>query len=326
MNTILIAAASVIPSLVLMWLFYRSDLFPEPPSILWKTFALGLLAILPAAAVEGLLGSVTAGLTNPAGALFDAFIVAALVEETLKLLVLRGYSFRKVHFNEPMDGIQYGVASALGFATLENILYVADGGLGVAVMRGLLSVPGHASWGALLGFYAGRGVLEGRPLRGSLAGLGAAVLFHGLYDFPIMLAFQGDKAFSGTGTQVLMFLLILAVSAAGWVTVLRLVARTRRMQADGGEGSHATTRTLYRGSMPPSRILHAVLAVTGLLLAIGGGLMTVSIAIAFATTPVDDPASTLIGGIIVGLLPLAAGILLYGTAARKLRRRGAARA
>ncbi|HRY61180.1 MAG TPA: PrsW family glutamic-type intramembrane protease [Candidatus Fermentibacter sp.] len=325
MTLVLTILASLLPTALLMWFFYRSDLFPEPPRMLFRTFGLGVLATIPAVALESLASSVFAPLGNPARSLLEAFVTAALVEESLKLLVLRGYSFRKASFDEPMDGIQYGVASALGFATLENVLYVVEGGLGVAVMRGLLSVPGHASWGAMLGFFAGRGVLSGRKARWSLAGLALAVLFHGLYDFPVMLAFQGDKAYSSPGTQALMFLLLLAVSVAGWVIVARTVARTRRRQKDrvpSGEtpAAEPVTRTLYRGSMRGSPVGSWVLVIIGALVGIGGGLMTAGLLIAFATGQVDDPASTAIGGVIAGILPLAAGILMYTLGMRGVRR------
>src|SRR4029450_10832400 len=59
-------------------------------------------------------------------------------------------------FDEPLDGVVYGVAVALGFATLENFLFVARLGLGVAWMRALFAVPAHALFGATMGYYAGR--------------------------------------------------------------------------------------------------------------------------------------------------------------------------
>ena len=59
-------------------------------------------------------------------------------------------------FDEPLDGVVYGVAVALGFATLENLLFVARLGLGVAWMRALFAVPAHALFGATMGYYAGR--------------------------------------------------------------------------------------------------------------------------------------------------------------------------
>lgn len=326
MTTILTAAASLIPSMLLLWLFYRSDLFPEPPKLLWRTFGLGVLAIIPAATVEGILGTVFETAANPVRALLEAFVSAALVEESLKLLVLRGYSFRKADFDEPMDGIQYGVASALGFATLENVLYVMEGGLGVAVLRGILSVPGHASWGAILGFFAGRGVLRGRRIRGSLAGLAAAVMFHGLYDFPVMLAFQGEKRYSDPRLQVAMFLVLLLVSVAGWVTVGVLVRRLRREQGRSGGTPVIRTRTLYSGRPGESRIPAAVMTALGALIGTAGGLMTIGIVLAFVfpseTSPMEDPASTALGGVLFGLMPLAAGTAAFVAGLRRLRGEG----
>jgi len=62
-----------------------------------------------------------------------AFFVVGLGEELLKYLVVVLYAFRKPSFNEPFDGIVYAVMVSLGFAAFENIIYVMEGGLGVAI-------------------------------------------------------------------------------------------------------------------------------------------------------------------------------------------------
>ena len=75
-------------------------------------------------------------------------------------------------FDEPMDGVVYGVAVALGFATLENFLFVTRLGLGVAWLRALFAVPAHALFGATMGYYAGRTKFD----RGRRARVGPAAL------------------------------------------------------------------------------------------------------------------------------------------------------
>jgi hypothetical protein len=98
-------------------------------------------------------------------------------------------AYRSPEFNEVMDGIVYGVAGAIGFATLENIFYVLSMGAGVGVMRALFAVPGHAMWGAIIGFYMGMKKMHPESsLRYVLAGLVIAVLFHGIYDFVLFTA------------------------------------------------------------------------------------------------------------------------------------------
>ena len=88
--------------------------------------------------------------------LFDAFVLSGFVEELAKWVVLIAAVYHWDEFDEPLDGVVYGVAVALGFATLENLLFVARLGLGVAWMRALFAVPAHALFGATMGYYAGR--------------------------------------------------------------------------------------------------------------------------------------------------------------------------
>jgi hypothetical protein len=233
--------AAVLPAVLLVWYFQARDTFPEPPRVLWTTFALGCLSVIPAV----LLGVSLEPLLEPSHALssaaFEAFVIAALCEEACKLAVLLGYSFRHSAFDEPMDGIVYGATASLGFAALENIMYVLDGGFGLAVLRGMLSVPGHAAYGAVMGYYVGRARVD-RERRWSLVarGLLAAIVLHGLYDFPLMLAgadtVAGQQAAPAAGAVdpavfAVLVLLWFATVIGGWLWTIRLVHHTRRGQA-----------------------------------------------------------------------------------------------
>jgi RsiW-degrading membrane proteinase PrsW (M82 family) len=82
-----------------------------------------------------------------------------------------------------MDGIVFGVAAALGFATVENVLYVFNSSSGIltAMLRAIVSVPSHAFYGAILGFYLGEAKIRCQSLV-ALQGLLFAVLLHGLFD------------------------------------------------------------------------------------------------------------------------------------------------
>lgn len=182
--------AAVAPSLMLLWFFHRQDRFPEPPAVVWKTFGLGVLTIIPVLMVgvpAFLLLSVFAdGNAYLLGA-GTAFLGAAIPEEFAKFMVVFFYCRRHSHFDEPMDGLVYGAAASLGFATLENVLYVAGGGLGVAVMRAFTAVPLHATLGAIMGYHIAAAHFDpsrkGRFLFLALAG---PILLHGLYDFPLL--------------------------------------------------------------------------------------------------------------------------------------------
>ena len=153
----LLAVSAVVPSALLVWYFHARDLYPEPPRVLWTTFAFGVLSVVPVLVVGVPIHQLIAGIEVPLiRGFLEAFFVAAVPEEFFKLAVLLLYSMRRVEFDEPMDGIVYGVVASLGFATFENVLYVFDGGLGVAVSRAFSAVPFHAFAGAILGYYVGQ--------------------------------------------------------------------------------------------------------------------------------------------------------------------------
>lgn len=177
------------PGLALSLFFYLRDKYEkEPVNILVKAFLLGAAMVVPAALLE--LGLAGLGLSEDTGNLLITFLYAvlgiALIEEGAKYLVIRHYAYQKQSFNEPYDGIIYAVMVALGFATLENIFYVIQGGFGVGVIRAFLSVPGHALYGVLIGYYLGLAKftkLMGLERRYQVTGLSLAVTAHGLYDF-----------------------------------------------------------------------------------------------------------------------------------------------
>ncbi|MBL4632977.1 MAG: PrsW family intramembrane metalloprotease, partial [Kofleriaceae bacterium] len=156
MNHYLLGSA-IMPSVLLVWFFHRRDLYPEPARVLWTTFFLGVLTVIPVLAVVYPYSQYMELVEDPflSGAV-TAFAGAAIPEEFFKYLVVVFYCARHKEFDEPMDGIVYGVVASLGFATLENILYVSDGGYTVALLRALTAVPGHALTGAFVGYFIGQ--------------------------------------------------------------------------------------------------------------------------------------------------------------------------
>jgi RsiW-degrading membrane proteinase PrsW (M82 family) len=124
------------------------------------------------------------GLSNAA---YTAFIVAGLTEESMKYLAFCIFFWKDKDFNERFDGIVYAVYIALGFAGIENILYVFTGGIGVGIVRALTAVPAHALFGIIMGYYFGmaRFSTDRRSIYLILAFI-FPYLFHGLYDFLLM--------------------------------------------------------------------------------------------------------------------------------------------
>lgn len=114
----------------------------------------------------------------------NAFFKVAFIEELSKFLFIRFILFPNKHFNEPFDGIVYAVMVGMGFATLENILYVFQYGFTTGILRMFTAVPAHATFAILMGYFLGKAKFSlDKKLYYSLVGLFVATLFHGAYDY-----------------------------------------------------------------------------------------------------------------------------------------------
>jgi len=186
--------AAVIPPLFLMWKVYQMDkIEKEPVGLLVKLFALGAAACIPAGFIESILEEgLLNKILNPSSLLYAVianFIIVAGAEEGLKFLVLKLCTWRHRAFDYRFDAVVYSVAATLGFAALENIMYVFSGGMSVAMSRAVLSIPGHCIFGIYMGYYYGMAKQynmagdrdgEKRYLRKAVT---QPMLLHGFYDF-----------------------------------------------------------------------------------------------------------------------------------------------
>jgi protease PrsW len=191
MALLLLAVAPVI--ILLVYVYYRDKYEHEPLGLLFKGLVMGALTVLPVLAI-GLLFRVW---MPPAGtfanAAYNAFVLAALPEEGFKLLAVMWLIWKNPNFNERFDGIVYAVFVSLGFAMVENVMYVMgqNGGTHVGLMRAITAVPAHAIFGIVMGFRLGlaRFVPSSRLLNLLLAFI-YPVLLHGLYDVLLMSGHQ----------------------------------------------------------------------------------------------------------------------------------------
>lgn len=177
------------PSIYLGVVLYGKDKYDrEPKKVLLIAFLLGCVSIFPAIVLESIgkqLGF------NPSPnviiTLIHAFIVVGFSEELSKFVMLRFHAFRHKAFSEPFDGIIYATFVSLGFATVENVLYVAQGGFTVAILRMFTAVPAHYAFGVIMGYYTGKAKFEPEKRFINLAkGLFYATFMHGAYDFFLM--------------------------------------------------------------------------------------------------------------------------------------------
>lgn len=234
------AIGAILPSLLLIWFFYKRDIHPEPRGVLIKTFLLGVLTVIPV-----LIVAIPVMLFAPVNThplligCFVAFCCAAIPEEFFKFVVLTRYSARNTAFDEPMDGVVYGVTASLGFATLENILYVLGSGWTIAITRAFTAVPMHAFLGAIVGYYVGQARFNPRLGITAWRGLRMAILLHGLYDVGLLTVLHmGARgtfdAKEPPGDQIALALGMLALSLVAFIIAgvwaLRIVRRLRREQ------------------------------------------------------------------------------------------------
>jgi len=209
--------AALLPAVVLLVKVYRMDkVEKEPPRLLWELVLFGALSGIVAGAAEVVLGRVLRDFLPSYTLLYQVlenFLVVALVEELCKFAPVRLFAWHHPAFNYRFDAVVYAMFSTLGFAALENVLYVMDGGLVTAVSRALLSVPGHAFFALYMGIYLGDAKLaEVRGdayMRGHFLRLAIVVpvLLHGFWDFSLSV---GSRYMAG---GFLIFVVIFFVCA-----------------------------------------------------------------------------------------------------------------
>ena len=212
-------ALSLAPVVLLFWFFYVRDKYEkEPPGLLIRLFAFGAFSVLPAIAFGLLLGRFTNFYLVPGSLkylLVENYLVIGLVEEMVKLYVVVSVAYGHAAFNEPYDGIIYAITAALGFAAVENIMYVYQGGVGVGVARMLLAVPAHALFGSFMGHYLSRSKFSsgGRSTRLIYLALLIPAFLHGTYN-----------SLLSTG-RIELAALVVPLSLFMWRTALKQGAR-----------------------------------------------------------------------------------------------------
>jgi RsiW-degrading membrane proteinase PrsW (M82 family) len=178
-------AAAVSPAMaVVLFIYWRDTHEKEPVVLLLFSFLLGALSIVPALFLSAWMSRL--GLDLQSSSLLFASVSwilgVGLTEEFSKFFLVRLFLYPRKAFNEPYDGIVYCAMCGMGFATVENIMYVVEGGFPVALGRAFFSIPGHASWSVLVGYFLGKQKFEGRW---GLAWVGVLIAagLHGLFNF-----------------------------------------------------------------------------------------------------------------------------------------------
>ena len=210
---------TILPSILIVLFFVKSDRFKEPTKEIIKVFLLGILITIPAYFLNTYLSEIWYS-TNASEGLISSFLTAAPVEESLKLSVLYFFVYKMKDFNEPIDGIVYGVTVSLGFATLENIYYVyllADyfetTSMTLAVLRSFSAIPAHAVFGIFMGYFFMKYVFIKKGDNLIFAFVIPFVL-HGCYNL-----------FASSNFLVSLILILIA-----WIVALRMFSRLKKTQ------------------------------------------------------------------------------------------------
>ncbi|MBX7109213.1 MAG: PrsW family intramembrane metalloprotease [Chitinophagales bacterium] len=187
MHPLLPLAVAIAPGIAIAIFVYSKDKYDrEPRKLLIISFLMGMTATIPAILMEQAGSSWLPLIDSTQRTALLAFVVVGGSEELMKYLILVAYAYRRKEFNEPFDGITYSVMISMGFATLENIFYVSQYGMGNALLRMFTAVPAHATFGVIMGYYVGLAKFRKGSFLLLLQGFLFAALMHGAYDFFLM--------------------------------------------------------------------------------------------------------------------------------------------
>ncbi len=185
MIVLLISLAPVL--IILFYVYFRDKYEKEPISLLFKAILAGAIIVIPVIIVERIIGAFQPQLSQLLEAGYTAFLVAAFTEESFKYLALFLLIWKSPHFNEKFDGIVYAVFISLGFAAVENVMYVVQGGMSTGLIRSFTAVPAHALFGVMMGYYFGIAHMYPELKKPYLwRAILVPFMLHGIYDFLLM--------------------------------------------------------------------------------------------------------------------------------------------
>ncbi|MBU0546764.1 MAG: PrsW family intramembrane metalloprotease [Patescibacteria group bacterium] len=198
MNYPLYIFLGMAPSILWLLFYLKRDKHPEPKLMILRIFLWGMASALPAIFIEKGLALEITKFNLPLSwiPIVNILLGAALVEETIKYLVVRGQIMKHKEFDEPVDAMIYMIVAALGFAASENVLIVfgvasslvLEKTLLIVLLRSLGAISLHALCSAVVGFWLAVSFSRYRQekFRLVLRGMIIAICLHGLFNFFIM--------------------------------------------------------------------------------------------------------------------------------------------
>ncbi len=178
---------ALIPGIFWIWFYRRKDKNPEPRKLIIKIFLAGMAITLPAIvfeyAAEFFFPFIDA--ENLLTIIFASLFIVAPIEEYLKYYVVKKVAFKNKAFDEPIDGIIYGVVAGLGFASLENLIVISAEGQGIIVLRFATATLMHAITTGMVGYYLSINKFstqDDKKKNPIWKGLIIAIAIHGIYN------------------------------------------------------------------------------------------------------------------------------------------------
>ncbi|WLR46729.1 glutamic-type intramembrane protease PrsW [Halobacillus litoralis] len=178
-----ILTAAISPAVAIMTFIYLSKRIElEPLPLIIRMFIIGVIMVFPIMFIQYAFETENVFHSS----FLKSFFLAGLLEEFFKWFFLLFVAYRHSDFDHHYDGIIYGVAISLGFATIENIIYIFQNGIEIAILRAVFPVSSHALFGIIMGFYMGKAKFRTKRSNWCLAlGLAIPVGLHVMYDYII---------------------------------------------------------------------------------------------------------------------------------------------
>jgi len=207
-NLIILSLSPVF--IIALYIYFRDKYEKEPWQLLLKAILAGTIITIPIGISEKFISWLGLGFEGIFSSVWNAFFVAAFCEETFKYMAVFLLFWNRKEFNEKFDGIIYAAFVSLGFAGIENLMYVLGSGYATGIARALTAVPAHALMGITMGYYLGLAKFYPKKKNSSLKkAFIVPFLIHGFYDFILM---------SGKNYLLLLFIPLVIFM---WITALR---------------------------------------------------------------------------------------------------------
>ena len=193
--TFLSLLMAIVPTIIILFIVYRNDKEKEPKKLLLSLYGLGIVSCFITVTLSFMIEFFFPVMKTPNTEEFIylfiyCFVKIAFVEEFCKWIFSYSIGWNNKEFDHRYDAIVYSVFVALGFATLENILYCVHYGIYVSFLRCIISVPSHAFFAIIMGYFISEAKFETSRSKQDyymMMSLLIPTILHGVYDLLISI-------------------------------------------------------------------------------------------------------------------------------------------